>query len=871
MEGSLEALTGRIEDRELGTEMRSSYLDYAMSVIVGRALPDARDGLKPVHRRVLYAMHDLGLQPNRPYRKCAFIVGEVMGKYHPHGDTAIYDTLARMAQDFSLRYPLVDGQGNFGSIDDDPPAAMRYTEARLGRLATELLRDIEAETVDFGPNYDESQQEPQILPARFPNLLANGSSGIAVGMATNIPPHNLREVIGAVRAYIDNPEIDLEGLMKHVKGPDFPGGGTIMGSSGIKEAYRSGRGSVRLRAKAHVEPLRGGKDAIIVSELPFMVKKGGDGGLITKIADLVREKKLTGISDLRDESDRSGMRLVIELKRGGDPAQVVLNQLFKRTSMQTSFGINMVALVDGVPRTLSLKELVQHYVGHQREVITRRTQHQLRRAEARAHILEGLLIALDNLDAVIKLIRASEDPDSARRGLIDKFELTEEQAQAILDMRLQRLTALEAAKVRAEHAELVKRIKELRAILGDEARIDALVSDELNEIEDRYGDERRTEINFSEGEVDIEDMIADQQMVISITASGYAKRLPLATYRQQRRGGRGVMGMNLKVGDYIEHLHICSTHDYLLFFTNKGKVYRLKVYELPEGSRTAKGQALVNVLPLRDGEQVTAVIPTRDFKENKFLVFATARGLVKKTEFAAYNTPIRADGIIAIKIRKGDELVQVRLSSGKDDLLMVSKSGHASRFAEKAVRPMGRDTSGIKGMNVADKSNRVLAMDVVRPEAELLVVTENGYGKRTAVAEYPCKGRGTKGVLTIKLTTKKGGLAGALIVREHQDLLFISKSGMVQRAPVNDISRMGRATQGVRVMKMRSDDRVSAVAPVVESGAGVEGADAEVKADGDASRDGAGPDGSKSKSKRTPAARKKPASRRKQPGRTTRS
>jgi DNA gyrase subunit A len=871
MEGSLEALTGRIEDRELGTEMRSSYLDYAMSVIVGRALPDARDGLKPVHRRVLYAMHDLGLQPNRPYRKCAFIVGEVMGKYHPHGDTAIYDTLARMAQDFSLRYPLVDGQGNFGSIDDDPPAAMRYTEARLGRLATELLRDIEAETVDFGPNYDESQQEPQILPARFPNLLANGSSGIAVGMATNIPPHNLREVIGAVRAYIDNPEIDLEGLMKHVKGPDFPGGGTIMGSSGIKEAYRSGRGSVRLRAKAHVEPLRGGKDAIIVSELPFMVKKGGDGGLITKIADLVREKKLTGISDLRDESDRSGMRLVIELKRGGDPAQVVLNQLFKRTSMQTSFGINMVALVDGVPRTLSLKELVQHYVGHQREVITRRTQHQLRRAEARAHILEGLLIALDNLDAVIKLIRASEDPDSARRGLIDKFELTEEQAQAILDMRLQRLTALEAGKVRAEHAELVKRIKELRAILGDEARIDALVSDELNEIEDRYGDERRTEINFSEGEVDIEDMIADQQMVISITASGYAKRLPLATYRQQRRGGRGVMGMNLKVGDYIEHLHICSTHDYLLFFTNKGKVYRLKVYELPEGSRTAKGQALVNVLPLRDGEQVTAVIPTRDFKENKFLVFATAKGLVKKSEFAAYNTPIRADGIIAIKIRKGDELVQVRLSSGKDDLLMVSKSGHASRFAEKAVRPMGRDTSGIKGMNVADKSNRVLAMDVVRPEAELLVVTENGYGKRTAVAEYPCKGRGTKGVLTIKLTTKKGGLAGALIVREHQDLLFISKSGMVQRAPVNDISRMGRATQGVRVMKMRSDDRVSAVAPVVESGAGVEGADAEVKADGDASRDGAGPDGSKSKSKRTPAARKKPASRRKQPGRTTRS
>jgi DNA gyrase subunit A len=827
MEGSLESLTGRIEERELANEMRSSYLDYAMSVIVGRALPDARDGLKPVHRRALYAMHDLGLQPNRPFRKCAFIVGEVMGKYHPHGDSAIYDTLARMAQDFSLRYPLIDGQGNFGSIDDDPPAAMRYTEARLARLATELLRDIEAETVDFGLNYDEKTQEPEILPARFPNLLANGSSGIAVGMATNIPPHNLGEVIGAVRAYIDNPDIDLAGLMKHIKGPDFPGGGTIMGSSGIEEAYRSGRGSVRLRAKAHVEPIRGGKEAIIVSELPFMVKKGGDGGLIKKIADLVREKKVTGISDLRDESDRSGMRLVIELKRGGDPAQVVLNQLFKRTSMQTSFGINMVALVDGVPRTLSLKELIQHYVAHQREVVTRRTQFELRRAEARAHILEGLLVALDNLDAVIKLIRGSDDPDAARQGLIDKFELSEEQAQAILDMRLQRLTALESDKVRTEHGELVKRIKELRAILGDEARIDGLIVDELGEIEKRYGDERRTEITFAEGEVDIEDMIADQQMVISITASGYAKRLPLATYRQQRRGGKGVMGMNLKEGDYIEHLHICSTHDFLLFFTNRGKVYRLKVYELPEGSRTSKGQALVNVLPLRDGEQVMAVIPTRDFKEGRYLVFATANGLVKKTEFGAYNTPIRADGIIAIKIRKGDELVQVRLTSGSDDLLLVSKSGHASRFSNDAVRAMGRDTSGVKGMNVSEKGNRVLALDVARPDCELLVVTQNGYGKRTKVAEYPVKGRGTKGVLTIKLTTKKGGLAGALMVREHQDLLFISQNGMVQRTSVRDISQMGRATQGVRVMNVGSGDCVSAVAPVIESSADTAGDDAE--------------------------------------------
>ena len=610
---ALDALTGNIEDRGLEQEMRSSYLDYAMSVIVGRALPDVRDGLKPVHRRVLYAMHDIGLQPTRSYRKCAFIVGEVMGKYHPHGDSAIYDSFVRMAQDFSLRYLLVDGQGNFGSIDDDPAAAMRYTEARLGRLATELLRDIDADTVDFGPNYDESTQEPQVLPARFPNLLVNGTSGIAVGMATNIPPHNLREVAGAVSAYIENPAIDLAGLMEHIKGPDFPGGG-LMSREGIRDAYASGRGSIKVRARAHVEPLKGGKEAIIVTELPFMVKKGGEGGLITKIADLARDKKLEGISDLRDESDeRSGMRLVIELKRGGPPAKVVLNNLYKKTAMQTTFGANMVALVDGVPRTLSLLELIEHYVDHQREVVTRRTQFELRRAEARAHILEGLLVALDNLDAVIKLIRASTDPDAARDGLIEQFELSREQAQAILDMRLQRLTALEADKVRAEHADLMERIGELRAILGDEARVMALVKDELAEIVEAYGDERRTELAHFEGDVGIEDMIADQQMVISLTASGYVKRLPLATYRQQHRGGVGVMGMNLKDDDYIAHLHICSTHDFLLFFTNRGKVYRLKVYELPEGSRTAKGSSLNNLLPLREGERVMAVIPTRDF------------------------------------------------------------------------------------------------------------------------------------------------------------------------------------------------------------------------------------------------------------------
>ncbi|HNC06189.1 MAG TPA: DNA gyrase subunit A, partial [Solirubrobacterales bacterium] len=807
---ALEALTGHIEERELELEMRSSYIDYAMSVIVGRALPDVRDGLKPVHRRVLYGMHDLGLQPNRPYRKSATIVGEVMGKYHPHGDSAIYDTLVRMAQDFSLRYPLVDGQGNFGSIDDDAAAAMRYTEARLTRLATEMLRDIDSDTVDFGPNYDGSQREPLVLPSRFPNLLVNGSSGIAVGMATNIPPHNLTEVAGAVAAYIDNREIDLEGLMKHIKGPDFPGGG-LMDPGGIRDAYQTGRGSVKVRARIHSEPLKGGKDALIVSELPFTVKKGGDSGVIAKIAQLVRDKKLDGISDLRDETDRTGMRLVIELKRGAVPNTVLAN-LFKKTQLQTSFGMNMVSLVDGVPRTLGIRDMIVHYVEHQREVVTRRTQYKLRRAEARAHILEGLLIALDNLDAVIALIRGSSDPDVARDGLISEFDLSREQAQAILDMRLQRLTALESDKIREEHAELMALIGELRAILGDEDRVYGLVRDELLELVETHGDERRTEFQHFGGDIDIEDTIAEQQMVISLTNTGYVKRLPVDSYRQQRRGGVGVTGMNLKEGDYIEHLHICSTHDFLLFFTNFGKVYRKKVYELPEGSRQARGSALVNLLPLREGERVMAVIPTREFKENKYLVFATAQGQVKKTEFLDYNTPIKADGIIAIKIREGDELVGVQLTSGEDDLLMVSKSGHASRFHEDQARPMGRGTAGVRGMNVSQKDNRVLSLTVARDDSDLLVVTENGYGKRTGISEYPVKNRGTKGVLTIKLTEAKGGLAGALIVREHQELMFITENGMVQRTGAGGISKTGRATQGVKVMNVKDGDRISAVA-----------------------------------------------------------
>jgi DNA gyrase subunit A len=807
---------GNIEPRGLEEEMRSAYLDYAMSVIVGRALPSVQDGLKPVHRRVLFSMNENGLGPTRPRFKSSRIVGDVMGKYHPHGDQAIYDTLVRLAQDFSMRYPLVDGQGNFGSVDGDSAAAMRYTEARLARMATEMLRDIDEDTVDFIPNYDGKNQEPVVLPSRFPNLLVNGSSGIAVGMATNIPPHNLREVVGATIAYIDDPEIELDGLMRHIKGPDFPTGGIILGTSGIREAYETGRGRVRVQARAHIEPIGQGKEAIIVTELPYAVRKGGDGGLIQKIAELVHDKRISEISDLRDESDMRGMRLVIELKRDALP-KVVLNKLYKHTPMQTTFGVNTVALVDGVPRTLSLREVIHHYVDHQREVIVRRTKFRLDKAERQAHILEGLLIALDNLDEVIQLIRSSATPEEARTGLCSRFDLTTVQAEAILQLTLRRLTALEADKIRADHADLVEQIKELREILGDESRVLGLIKEELTEIRDAYGDERRTEITYAEGDIDIEDLIADQQMVITITKSGYIKALPLATYRMQRRGGVGVTGMDMKEGDYIEHLFVSSTHDYLLFFTNRGKIYRLKVYELPEGARTSKGRALVNLLPLREGERVESVLATRDFAEGKYLVFATRKGMIKKTEFLAYNTPIKADGIIAINIRDDDELIQVRVTSGEDDIIMVSRSGQAARFNESQVRAMGRDTSGVRGMNVAQKDNAVLTMDVARDDTELFVVTENGYGKRTAIADYPVKGRGTMGVKTIQLTERRGGLAGALIVREHMELVFISREGMVQRTSVRGINRYGRASQGVRVMNLREDDVVSAVALVAET------------------------------------------------------
>jgi DNA gyrase subunit A len=1225
---------GRIESRELEQEMRSSFLDYAMSVIVSRALPDVRDGLKPVHRRVLYAMQEAGLQPNRPRLKCARVVGDVMGAYHPHGDAAIYDTLVRLAQPFSMRYPLVDGQGNFGNIDDYPAAAMRYcvaagtrvampsgtlpieelagrlepeserevafevldrlgkpvraskifhsgdhptlrlrtregfeltgthnhpvlclvdmvgvplllwklldeirpgdrvllsrarrpevdslseeerqlailagafvsegwvgqrraglnnvdkeyftavvdaydavvggpryvyerviasgsvlceldvqnlgrlrtsplrelegsgsrekrvpefvwhapaafkraflqslfegdgsssllprktiqvsystyseqlardvqllllefgvisricryakgefklvitnrrdarlfarrvgfmgrkqrklerdlatipaasralsrdhvplvadyirsetdarwlrrnnvdrierwerggaaileripseevrtvveplvtgdyyyaevesvedagvktvyslrvdsadhsfltngfvshnTECRLSRIATELLRDIDSDTVDFKPNYDESRREPEVLPSRFPNLLVNGSAGIAVGMATNIPPHNLGEVVDALVAMIDEPTIDVERLTRYVKGPDFPTGAIIVGREGIREAYRSGRGRIVVRARAHVEELRGGRSAIVVGEIPYTVKKGGDTGVIKKIADLVHEKVLPEIHDVKDLSDKSGMRIQIELKRDAVP-QVVLNKLYKHTPLQTTFGYNAVALVDGVPRTLALRDLLQHYLDFQREVVTRRLKHELRQAERRAHVLQGYLVALDNLDEVIALIRAAADADEARGQLMSRFELSEIQAQAILDLRLRALTGLERKRVEQEFADLQERIGELRATLGDEARIDAVIREELLELKQVYAksDERRTEIVAAEGELELEDLIAEEDMVIAITRSGYVKRLPVGTYREQRRGGMGVMGMDLKEDDYIEHLFVASTHDFLLFFTTVGKVYRLKVHELPLGSRQSKGRAIVNLLPLRQDEQVRAVIQTRDFKDAKYLLFATKRGMVKKTLFEEYNTPLKADGIIAINLREGDELVGVRHSSGSDDVLMVSRKGQAIRFHESDVRAMGRATSGVQGMRLRD-GDEVIEVNIAQNDADLLVVTENGYGKRTRVDEYPVKGRGGLGVKTVQLTEARGQLAGARVVRDGYQVMLISTAGTVIRIPVEDVKRLGRATQGVIVMRLRGDDeRISSLAPVVESG-----------------------------------------------------
>ncbi|HOT22921.1 MAG TPA: DNA gyrase subunit A [Thermoleophilia bacterium] len=817
MSDTIQTLEGKIEPVELEDEMRSSFIDYAMSVLTDRAIPDVRDGLKPSQRRILVAMNDLGLMPNKQHRKCAKIAGDTSGNYHPHGEAVIYPTLVRMAQDFNMRYPLIDGQGNFGSVEGDPPAAMRYTEARLSRIAVEMLRDIDANTVDWVPNYDETRREPTVLPSRMPNLLVNGSAGIAVGMATNIPPHNLGEVVDAIVHLVDHPEASADDLMAFIKGPDFPTGGTILGSAGFKEAYRTGRGRIRVRAKAHTEQLKGGKVAIVVTELPFQVNRLA---LIDDIVGLVKSKKITEISDLRNESDRSGMRLVIELKREAVP-MVVLNKLYKHTQMQTTFGVINIALVDGVPRTLTLPEMLKAYIAFQREVVVRRTKFELDKAETRAHILEGLLVALDNLDAVIAIIRKAADVETARSALMDTFELTQPQAQAILDLRLQKLTSLEREKVKEEHAGLLARIKELRELLGDEAAIHGVIKTELLEIKGQYNDDRRTEIVPDEGEIALEDLIADEQMAITITKSGYIKRLPVATYRQQKRGGVGVAGMQLKEEDEVDHLFITSTHHYLLFFTNVGKVYRLRVHELPLAGRNARGRHLANLLPLRQDEKVCAVIATRDFdvSEGKYLMFGTRKGMVKKTLFGSYNTPLRADGIIAIDVREGDELISVRHTSGDDDIIMVSRLGQGIRFHEGDVRPTGRDTAGVHGMRLRD-GDEVISMDIARDDSDLFLVTDAGYGKRTPIREWRVQGRGGQGVIAIKLTRAKGYVAGVLVVRDNHEVMLQSRDGVVIRMRADGISRQSRTATGVRVMNLREGDVVSAVARMVVSDSG---------------------------------------------------
>src|SRR5918995_1575013 len=814
----LDTFSGNVQPHSIEDELKDSFLSYAMSVIVSRALPDARDGLKPVHRRVLYAMQDLGLQPNRPYRKSATVVGDVMGKYHPHGDQAIYDALARMAQDFALRYPLVDGQGNFGSVDGDPPGAMRYTEARLTRMATEMLRDISSDTVDFVPNFDESQREPVVLPARYPNLLVNGSDGIAVGMATKIPPHNLGEVIDATVALIDDPDLDDKQIAKQIKGPDFPTGGVIVGLRGIRDAVETGRGSVRVQAKAHTEQIKGNRTQIVVTEIPYQVNKSY---LLQKIAELVKERKLTDISDLRDESDRNGMRIVIELKREAVP-KVVLNNLYKHTQMQQSFGVNLVALVDGVPRTLSYKQALGHYVAHQFEVVTRRTRYELGRARARAHILEGLLIALGDLDEVVATIRRSRSVETARKNLMKGFGLSERQAQAILDLRLQRLTAMERQKVQQEHRDLREKIEYLECILADESKVYGIVKAELGEVRAAYADDRRTAITAEEGvDFEIEDLIAEEEMVISISNGGYLKSVPVNSFRKQGRGGVGVAGMELKEGDYIDHLFITTTHHYMLFFTNKGKVYRLKVHQLPRMGRTAKGRHVANLLPLAQGETIAAVIQTKKFKEAQYLLFAPRRGIVKKTAFLEYNTPLKNEGIIAINLAGDDELIDVRHASDGASVVIVTRGGMGIRFSQDEARPMGRATAGVKGITLK-KGDDVLSMDVVSEAgaatADLFMITERGYGKRTALSEFRPQGRGGQGVIAMKTSGDRGKLAGVRVVRpDLHELVIVSNVGTTIRIDAESVSRQGRAAQGVRVMNLRAGDGVSAIAKVVTS------------------------------------------------------
>ncbi|HMM69178.1 DNA gyrase subunit A [Gudongella oleilytica] len=794
----------KIED-----EMRNSYLDYAMSVIVSRALPDVRDGLKPVHRRILYAMDELGMTPDKQYRKSARVVGDVLGKYHPHGDSSVYGAMVRLAQDFNTRYLLVDGHGNFGSVDGDGAAAMRYTEARMTKLATEMLRDINKDTVSFRPNFDETLQEPTVLPSRFPNLLVNGSSGIAVGMATNIPPHNLREVIDGLALMIDDPECSVDDLMKAIKGPDFPTGGIIMGKDGIRKAFRSGRGKVTLRAVAEIEESSRGKHSIIVSEIPYQVNKSN---LIEKIAEYVRDKKLEGISDLRDESDREGMRIVIELKRDANP-KVVLNNLFKHTQLQTTFGIINLALVNGEPKVLNLKEMLYYYLEHQKDIIIKRTKYDLNKAEERAHIVEGLKIALDNIDEMIKIIRGSGDDQEARDSLMSRFALSDKQAQAILDMRLKRLTGLERDKLEEEYEALIKEINRLREILASERLVMNIIKEELLEIKDKYGDMRRTRIMAASHEINLEDMIEDEDVVITLTHFGYIKRMPEGTYKPQRRGGRGIIALTKREEDFVEDLYITSTHSTILFFTNKGKVYSLKAYEIPEAGRQAKGTAIVNLLNLTGDEKVSAIIPLYKHNPEDNLVLITRKGIIKKTGLDQFEN-IRKSGLIAVSLHESDELISVKLTDGSKDLIVVTKKGMAIRFSEKDVRNMGRSAMGVKAITL-NEGDVVVAMEIVDDDKNLLVITEYGYGKRTPLTDYRLQNRGGKGLITYSIKEKTGDIVSAKVVSDHDEVMMISLNGIVIRIGVSEISIMGRSTQGVTLMKMK-DDKVVAVAMYME-------------------------------------------------------
>jgi DNA gyrase subunit A len=797
----------RYHPMDIEEEMKTSFISYAMAVIINRALPDVRDGLKPVHRRILYAMQELGLSPDKPFRKCARIVGDVLGKYHPHGDSAVYESLVRMAQDFSIRGILVDGHGNFGSVDGDSAAAMRYTEARLSKLSMEMLADIEKETVDFYPNFDNTLMQPAVLPSRFPNLLVNGSGGIAVGMATNIPPHNLGEAVDAAVLLIDDPEADVEALMEKLPGPDFPTGGIIAGTSGIRAAYRTGRGRIVVRARAEIEAFAANRSRIIITEIPYQVNKAR---LVEKIAELVHEKKLEGISDLRDESDRSGMRVVIELKKDVN-ANIVLNYLYKHTQMQDTFGVIMIALVGGEPKVLDLREMLQHYIQHQKEVVTRRTRFDLEKAKARAHIIEGLIIALDNIDEVIALIKASPDVPAARDGLMSRFGLSEKQAQAILDMRLQRLTGLERDKIQEEYRQLMETIAYLTRILEEEALLMSIIRSELLEIRRRYADARRTEISMMlDEEIDLDDIIQEEEMAVTLTHFGYIKRLPSSTYRSQRRGGRGVTGLTTRESDFVENIFISSTHAHILFFTNFGRVFRMKCYEIPEAGRQAKGMAIVNLLQLQGGEKVTAAFPADD--SGKFLTMATKNGMVKKTPAEDFAN-IRKTGLIAIELREGDELIAVRLTGGHEKIIIGTRSGLSIVFSEEEIRPMGRAAMGVYGIRL-EEGDATVDMDTLAEASDVLVISENGYGKRTAAGEYPVQHRDGKGVLTLNVTDKTGPLSGLKVVSGEDDIILINQEGIVIRMDVSEISSIGRNTQGVRLMRVAEETRVVCVAKV---------------------------------------------------------